>query len=87
LLFDISMKALARGIHLRKPGAKIVRNGEISVKVFNKLATECDCIIRSTELLNPFLNKRAEMPHETLNRPSSSITESTDSATFNLFSD
>jgi len=74
-----------RRSNLGKPRSKVVGNRELFIKVANHLPTKRNWPIRSPEVSNALLYQWTEMTHQSLDWPCSSITQGTDSTTFNLF--
>ena len=69
----------------RKSKPKVVRKSKGIIRCTPEAATEPNCTIRSTEVCDAAFDFRTEVPDEALNGPSS-VSQSTDCTTFDLFS-
>lgn len=66
---------------------QVIWNCQRWIHLALQLTTEQNTTVGSTECVDAGLNLWTEMAHETLNWPGSSVAESTDRASFDLFAE
>lgn len=69
----------------RDPEAKVVGKSKGIISLAGNVSTEADGAVGGLEFLDAALDLWAEVAHETLDGPCSSVTQRTDGASFDLF--